>query len=110
MATAASFAARQARVNGAVFRHLANAMATYTPVGGEAGDPVPVIFDPARAEVDQVTGTVVNRPVLDVQAASWPLLDEGGQVGIVDGASYRVRSILPLGDDDVLTVVLVKVS
>ena len=110
MATAASFAARQARVNGAVFRHLANAMATYTPPGGEASDPVPVIFDPARAEVDQVTGTVINRPVLDVQAVNWPLLDEGGQVAIVDGATYRVRSVMPLGDDDVLTVVLAKVS
>lgn len=109
MSAATPFARLQGRVNRSVMRHLADALATYAAPGGTPGEPVPVIFDPARAVVDQTTGVVVYRPSLDVLASAWPGADEGGTVAIVGGGSYRVRAVEPLGDDGMVTLTLARV-
>jgi hypothetical protein len=103
-----SFSTREARVNAAVFKHLANARAIHTPQGGSPGAEVRVILDPARAVVDE-SGVVITQPVLDVLRVDMPLLAEGDQIAVVGGANYRVRSEMPEGDDAIVTVTLAKV-
>jgi hypothetical protein len=88
----ANFAAIEARVNNAVFAHLAN---TQAQING--GAPVAVIFDNgfASAEVGLV-GMSSSRPMLTLPTAGLSA-DPVGQTAVVNGTSYLVAAHQPDG-------------
>lgn len=110
MTAVARFAAAEARITAATYRHLANAIAGFAPPAGGSGaavEGVPVIFDAAMAMVDEQTGVLIERPVLRVQAGSVPGLAERWTVsGLPD--TYRVRQAQPMDEGRELRLVLVK--
>jgi hypothetical protein len=91
----APFAAREARVNAAAIRHLANALAVYTPFGGSAfPDPVPVIFDAAYITVDE-QGVGSSHPAVTINLVNVPTPKQGDTY-VLNGTTYTV--VEPMAD------------
>jgi hypothetical protein len=91
----APFAAREARVNAATIRHLANALAVYTPAGGVAFlDPVPVIFDAAYVTIDD-KGVASSHPAVTIDLVNVPTPKQGDTYEL-NGTTYAV--VEPMAD------------
>lgn len=83
-----NFAAVEARANASVFKHLANATASFYTLSGEVQS-FPVVFDAAMGFVDGI-GVETLAPGFTVQ---WDLLPELPCDVILEirGVEYRVR-------------------
>lgn len=83
---AAPFAARMQRINAAVQRHLANAVATH-----KGGLPFGVVMERGQTSVFGGDGDVVDSAVLtcSFDARNAPGLAEGGEL-IINGVRHRV--------------------
>lgn len=86
------FAALEAKANVSVFKHMANAAASFTPAGGGDAVLADVVFDAAMGLVDD-NGVVVTRPAITMPVALVPGLTQGYGV-VIGGNSYLVRSVV----------------
>lgn len=101
------FAALEAKATASVFKHLANAQASFTPAGGGAAVLADVVFDAALGIVDEA-GVVVSRPALTLPVAAVPALTQGYGV-MVGGDDYVVRSVIRQAEGSHLVAELAKV-
>lgn len=110
-----SFATLEARTTAAVFKLLANATATFPPVGG--ADPVvaDVVFDAALGTIDD-NGIQTLQPSLMAKAEVAALAAEGMTLTLdaaplsIAAVPYKVRAIIPQAEGAMSRVILARAA